>query len=413
MALDRRSLPALSLALALGAIGVTAQPAGAARPSCHGREATIVGTNQDDVLTGTDDGDVIVARGGNDSVHSGRGDDRICMGSSGPHKEQAWGGAGRDLLFGGSGKDALNGGAGSDRLYGGRQKDELDGGDGRFSSEKSNDKDDLVVGGPGNDRVVDYFGDDVVLGGPGDDQVEGGDGNDTQRGGPGDDHILGSNGNDKLSGGPGDDLVDFAEVTTCGSGCTASNTDSVHVDLASGAASGLGSDRLHGFERLFGGDRWDVLKGTAGDELIYPGILRKGSRKDVVAGRGGRDMLSFNSTSTGFCCVAVEVDLRTGRATGQGGGKLRFTGIEDVAGSWDDDVIHGDSGSNLIMGLIGDDQIFGAGGDDFLYGDRRTGKNRLHGKDELDGGAGRDACRGGTKRHCERSSARLLRPEPR
>jgi len=45
---------------------------------CQGYQATILGTNGDDIIVGTDGDDVIVGRGGNDTITGRHGNDIIC-----------------------------------------------------------------------------------------------------------------------------------------------------------------------------------------------------------------------------------------------------------------------------------------------------------------------------------------------
>jgi serralysin len=82
---------------------------------CGGRQPTILGTSEDDVITGTGGPDVIHGLGGNDTIHGLGGDDLIC---GGPGDDQLWGDEGNDLLISGGGRDTLTGGAGSDELRG-------------------------------------------------------------------------------------------------------------------------------------------------------------------------------------------------------------------------------------------------------------------------------------------------------
>ena len=98
-------------------------------PTCGGREATIVGTDGDDVLMGTDKRDVIAALRGDDQIRGLGGKDLIC------------GFGGNDLLKGQAAGDELRGGGGDDRLGGGSGDDLLRGGTGR----------DTCRGGPGRD----------------------------------------------------------------------------------------------------------------------------------------------------------------------------------------------------------------------------------------------------------------------
>jgi hypothetical protein len=104
--------------------------------NCEGHEATIVGTNGDDIIWGTAGDDVIVGLDGNDIIRGLEGNDVLC---------------------GDNGRDRLFGGFGSDELYGGKKNDILKGDQGA----------DLLFGQPGIDRM---------FGGPGADYVHGGSG---------------------------------------------------------------------------------------------------------------------------------------------------------------------------------------------------------------------------------------------
>ena len=84
--------------------------------TCHGRQATIVGTPGPETLTGTNGPDVIQALGGKDTVVGLGGNDLLC-GSNG--KDTLKGVKGNDTLIGGAGADLLLGGPGKDRLFGG------------------------------------------------------------------------------------------------------------------------------------------------------------------------------------------------------------------------------------------------------------------------------------------------------
>ena len=88
-------------------------------PTCKGKQATIVGTDGNDVRLGSQGQDVIIGLGGNDTLSGLGGSDVIC------------GGPGKDTLKGGKGKDTLLGQGGKDRLKGGGGKDTCKGGDGK------------------------------------------------------------------------------------------------------------------------------------------------------------------------------------------------------------------------------------------------------------------------------------------
>jgi Ca2+-binding RTX toxin-like protein len=121
----------------------------------------------------------------------GRGNDRYVGGASafnlvlgGPGDDRMTGGRVRDSLQGGSGNDSAAAGAGRDILLGNSGADKLNGGA----------DDDLLSGNAG---------DDVLLGGAGADLLGGGAGMDRLFGGPGPDQLVGGPGKDRLNGGPG------------------------------------------------------------------------------------------------------------------------------------------------------------------------------------------------------------------
>ena len=135
--------------------------------TCMGLAATIVGTDDNDVLNGTPRADVIVGLRGNDTINGMGGDDIIC---------------------GGLGLDQLSGGEGDDKLLGGNANDIISGDDGN----------DMIWGGTGWDRLTGGLGNDILRGGIGNDHLAGGDGNDW---------LFGQEGSDHLDGGTGDNVL--------------------------------------------------------------------------------------------------------------------------------------------------------------------------------------------------------------
>lgn len=124
---------------------------------------------------------------------------------------------------------------------------------------------DLMSGGGGNDTINGLGGDDILNGGSGDDVLNGGDGNDV---------LSGGLGNDALDGGSGVDFVDYLDTF-----------GSVNVNLASGIASGAGTDTLRNIESIRGSRFADVLRGDdAANEF------RGGGGADVMYGGGGNDI---------------------------------------------------------------------------------------------------------------------------
>jgi streptogramin lyase len=89
-------------------------------PICHGKPATITGTDGADALGGSPFADVIASLGGNDRVQASGGRDTVCAGGG---NDRVAGGKGKDRLFGEGGKDNLNGGKGKDKCVGGKGRD--------------------------------------------------------------------------------------------------------------------------------------------------------------------------------------------------------------------------------------------------------------------------------------------------
>ncbi len=244
----------LALLLVGSAMGAVSQNEGIEAPRCHGRQATIVGSAEDDVLRGTPGRDVI------------------------------WGGDGDDTIYGSLGNDLICGGPGADLLHGGRGND-------------------LVDGGAGDgDRVIGDLGDDRVLGGAGNyDEVAGDLGIDIVNGGPGDfDLVHGDYGWDRMSGGAGrGDIASFATTVAGGRG------SGVWASLGAHRALGDGHDRLFGFESLEGSAFRDTLIGTRRANTLFGGPgddrLLGGGGRDVIDGGQGADRCSGAKGRTTSC----------------------------------------------------------------------------------------------------------------
>ncbi|HEY2333873.1 MAG TPA: calcium-binding protein [Solirubrobacterales bacterium] len=261
-------------------------------PRCHGRRATIVGTEGDDVLQGTPGRDVIWGGGGDDAISGSLGNDLLC------------GGPGADVIHGGRGNDVVDGGAGD------------------------------------GDRVYGDLGDDKLLGGSGNyDEVAGGLGIDTLNGGPGDfDFVHGDYGYDRMDGGPGKgDIASFA--TDVGAG----RDGGVKASLATHRARGDGHDRLFRFESLEGSAFEDTLIGNRQSNVIDGGagddVIRGGGGRDELIGGQGSDRCNGAKGRTASCgreaklkaSAYVELDTPLDSVPGGGGG------LEIVGGGGRDD----------------------------------------------------------------------------
>jgi Ca2+-binding RTX toxin-like protein len=277
-------IAALAALLVLGAAALAAVPQNEAieAPACHGRQATIVGGEEDDVLRGTPERDVI------------------------------WGGGGDDTIYGSLGNDLICGGPGADLIHGGRGNDEVDGGAGD------------------GDRVIGDLGDDKAIGGAGDyDEVAGDLGIDIVNGGPGNfDLVHGDYGWDRMSGGAGaGDIASFATKVAGGRG------SGVWASLAAHRALGDGHDKLFGFEGLEGSAFRDTLIGTRRGNALLGGPgddrLLGGGGPDAIDGGQGADRCSGAKGRTTSCgrerpplgSAYVQLDSAVG-----GGGGLQIVG---------------------------------------------------------------------------------------
>jgi len=210
---------------------------------------------------------------------------------------------------------------------------------------------DRVSAGGGNDRICTAGGDDVIEGGTGsdridagsgDDEVVGGNGSDLVLGGPGADTVFGKRGNDRLHGGPGRDFLD-----------SGLGDDSVEGGPGGGdqVIGGVGNDHVLG-----GAGAGDVLEGDLGRDLID-------------GGPGAHDTASYALAGSGQIFldgIGVEVDLGAGTGNGDGNDTLR--GIEDVVGTPFADTIAGDAQPNDLYGGSGIDELVGVGDGDAAFG---------------------------------------------
>lgn len=331
--------------------GIALLPAAAqAKPTCHGKKATVVlgGGNNKYVAKNHGHGtQVVVAGGGNDTIVTGKGPDVVCGGTgndkvlAGKGKDRAYGGPGNDLIINIKGKDSSFGDDGDDQLSGGPSGENLDGGPGN----------DLVDGSSDRDNLHGALGDDVLIGGDGSDNVWGDDGADEIHGGAGGEDMFGGNGDDRLYG-----------------------------DLLDDRMNGEGGNDL-----LVGGHGIDKMNGGAGDDW-----MRGGANGDSANGEGGTDTVSFATDHPISANVGVQVNLATGGAITPDGNES-IAAVENVLGSAFDDDITGTGGSNVLDGNIGADKIGGTGGGDTLIGGPED-----DGTDVCTGGSQSIACDGTT-----------------
>ena len=312
----------------------------------------------------------------------------------------------------------------------------------------ADDSDNVLVGGPGDDRFYGLGGDDTMIGGPGNDEFT----------------LFGVSpsgvpwGDDTVDGGDGSDTLSYP------TGVTAISNGSlpVNVDLASGTASSAGGTTK--FSSI------ETVLATGGDDVLIGGdpahaVDAKGNTiSEFFIGRGGDDTIT-GSPLLGFFTVAdyagntnkqaINVNLATGIAIDGIGGTDTLANVDSVRGGAGNDTLLGGSSSrspngtffesfrgnagsdiingnngkfggqdgvsdradyannsasqaitvNLVTGIANDgrggtdtlidiDQVFGGAGNDTFIGNKDNNQfDGGRGNDKLDGGDGSDDAR--------------------
>ena len=109
---------------------------------------------------------------------------------------------------------------------------------------------------------------------------------------------------------------------------------------------------------IFAGGGRDTIFGLGGADHIFgengDDILTGGAGGDLLDGGTGVDTASYSDSGW-----RVTVNLITGSGTGGTAEGDTLISIEHVAGSGHDDLLIGDGGNNVLMGLSGDDTLKG------------------------------------------------------
>ncbi len=201
------------------------------------------------------------------------------------------------------------------------------------------------------------------------DTLNGGSGNDELYGGGGDDTLIGGIGTDIVSGGDGSDTNSFEGI---GVGVTAT----VAADGTGTASYGAINESFSGIENLTGSENNDVLTATGAASNVLRGL----GGNDVLAGGGGTDSIDGGDgvDTNSFQGIGVGVNASVG-ANGDGIASYgsvteSFSGIENLTGSENNDVliatgdannvIRGEGGNDILAGGFGTDTIDGGDGID-------------------------------------------------
>lgn len=236
---------------------------------------------------------------------TGFGTDRLS------HLEAVWGSEFDDTIKGDNASNFLVPAGGNDAVSGGSGFDYA-----IFWFASGDVTANLATGtatGEGNDTIAtdveglfgSIAGNDTLTGDNKNNFIGGDEGNDVIDGGGGDDWLAGGGGNDSITGGDGNyDLADFS--TALGN---------VTANLATGNATGEGTDTMSGVEALFGSQYDDVLTGDAnvnylfgwaGNDQLNAGAgndeMDGGDNVDSASGQGGNDKCA-NSETTLDCTI--------------------------------------------------------------------------------------------------------------
>lgn len=174
-------------------------------------------------------------------------------------------------------------------------------------------------------------------------------------------------------------LTDGGGIDTLNAAAVSGAAD---IDLGPGQTSTVasGSFEIDGatlFENAIGGDGDDTLTGNAqtnllsgmrGDDTLSGGdgndTLTGGPGADSLHGGTGVDVASYQASAG-----AVTVDLQTGSGSGGDAEGDTLDGIENAAGSENDDTLMGSIGANHLLGGDGDDVLRGDHGLTFTVTD--------------------------------------------
>jgi VCBS repeat-containing protein len=398
-----------------------------ANPSASGGDASGDSISSIENLIGSSNADTLIGDSGVNTLDGSGGDDTL------------YGGSGGDSLIGGSGSDTAGYGASSvgvtidlaantasggeaagDSFSGVENLIGSTGGDTLFGDSAAN----VIDGNDGNDWLDGRAGNDTLSGGAGSDNVYGGAGTNTLDGGADFDNLVyvdavagvvinlatgtasssdrsdtisnfegviassfadtitGSGNNDDLAGEGGDDTIDGGAGTDSVSYFAASG--SVVVNLTTGTATGAaGNDVLSNIENARGGASADTITGSAAANFLQGNggddTLVGLSGADQLDGGSGNDTASYAGSAAG---VTVDLTVTTGQTSaGDASGDV-LSGIENLLGSSNADVLTGDGNANVLDGSGGDDTLSAGAGNDTLIGGA--------GADSLTGGADTD-----------------------
>ena len=143
-----------------------------------------------------------------------------------------------------------------------------------------------------------------------------------------------------------------------------------------------------GADVMFGNELNDVMYGDSGDDQMFGNTgdddMRGGSELDYMQGNEGADTIRGEGGQDRLIGGTPTQDTADGSDTIYGGaqadvvlgdnGDINVVGTvvmtsSAAAGSFGDDVVHGDAGQDRIYGQLGGDDLFGDADQDYVVGD--------------------------------------------
>ena len=369
--------------------------------------STQAGINYIDVtLNGAGDAAVILDGATNDVVRN---------------VENVIGTDGDDIIRGDGEDNRLEGGIGDDILSGGGGTgDYLDGGTNTAVGDTVDYSTNLGLasvvltlnGAIGSRATVNGVLDDTiinienVIGSIGTDTITGDAGINTIDGFDGDDILVGGGGADFLDGGDDVDTVDYSAEA----GVTQINVNLNGATYSTVTVTGGDDDQLRNIENIIGTTGDDTIIGDTGQNS-FVGLggndtFSGDDGNDSFDGGSGTDLLSYSYSTDSITVDMSDLTLGWFDIVVNGTPFIdTATSIENLDGSFNNDIITGSAGVNHLRGLAGDDVIDGGAdndiidggvGDDTILGG--TGNDTLNGDDGddiIDGGDGNDTINAG------------------
>jgi|GEM_PF-2013071 len=158
----------------------------------------------------------------------------------------------------------------------------------------------------------------------------------------------------------GNDMMSFAGLAT-----------GIRVDLGAGTVAGGGAAlrpgvlALDNIESVTGTSYDDIFRGSDGADRV-----RALGGRDMIFGSAGRDRIDGGTSNDTLTYMGseegVSVSLFRGRGYAGDAAGDQIENVENLTGSFQDDMIWGDNAINRLDGGYGDDTIVGAGGDDYI-----------------------------------------------